>query len=609
MNVPIKAALLIMISLVLFFTTNFSQALKAAPNQTNVQDAIDRGSSSNPGIPDLPEDTSPRFKMKEVRISGNSLVSTDELFEGLPEVYAVTKQKDDTTIKEIYDFRVLREIILQPGQDREVSRKTIQGLTEYLLSIYQEKGYAGIYVYVPAKAVKGEAELQDGILQINIIEGKVEKIAIKRYDLDRQPQEKEVLKSSVIESWSPIQEGEVINKKALDGFVRLLNLNPDRYVSAVVSRSDKPDSLNLNYDVYETDPWHLYMQVDNAGSEDRRWSPRVGVVNTNLTGIDDRFSLTYQAKPDSIDENYAVFGSYELPLFSPKLRMGFFAGYTEFDVTTHAGPSIDFLGNGWFYGSTLRYNVFQLKDWMFDFIGSVSHEESKITPSLGLNADVEMNLYGLGAEIHRSSDIANTSISFNRFDSFGGSSKSEFEEARTDTDPDFTIYTAALSHRQFMAKDKIHELTGTFRGIFPDERLIPAKMTPFGGLYSVRGYKEDRIVADGGIITSLQYRFDLTKYEQNQISAEPEQTGSNKNKETWPPNVSLLAFTDYGHAKTEDPVIGEDENYNLWGAGVGALLEMGVHLDASLYYAWPLHSVEGSSSSDGRLNLSFIYRW
>ncbi len=602
MSEPMGKMLLTVVSLFFLFT-GFTRANDPAAKGPAVA-----GTASNTKLSSS-EDTSPRFLVKELRIDGNTLISTDELLDRLPATYTVYEQKDNVKVEEVYELRVLREIINQPGQQRQVSQKTIKGLTQYLLSVYQKKGYAGIYVYVPAKAVKGAAELEGGILPIHIIEGKVANIAIRRYDFDRQKQEKEVLKSSVLEAWSPVEQGQVIRKETLDNFIRLLNLNPDRYVSAVVSRSDKPDELNLNYDVYETNPWHWYMQVDNAGTEDRRWSPRVGVVNTNLTGIDDRFSLMYQAKPDSIEDNYAVFGSYELPLFSPRLRLGFFAGYTEFDVTTHAGPAIDFLGNGWFYGSTLRYNVFQLKDWLFDFVGSVSHEESKLTPSLGIKAEVETNLYGFGAEIHRSSDISSTALSFNRLDSFGGSSKSDFQEARTNTDPDFTIYAASLSHRQFVEESKVHELTGTFRGIFPDERLIPAKMTPFGGLYSVRGYREDRVVADGGVIASLQYRFDLTRYEKNGTSAEPEQPRSNKSKEVWPPNVSLLAFTDYGQAKIQDPVPGEKGTQNLWGAGVGTLLEMGKNFDASIYYALALHSVEGTDSGDGRLHLTLIYRW
>jgi len=594
MSPPLRTWLLTAISFILFFSSGFSQADE---------------SFTQSDVPDFPEDTSQRFQVKEVRISGNSLVSTEQLLEELPGIYTVTKQEDDTIREELYDFLVLSEIISEPGKEREVSKKTIQGFTEYLLSVYQEKGYAGIYVYVPVKAVEGEAKLQDGILQVSILEGTVEQITIKRYDFNRQEQETGFLKSSMLESWSPAKPGEVIRKKKLDEFIRLLNVNPDRYVSAVVSRSDKPDALDLQYDVYEANPWHWYLQVDNAGTEDRQWSPRVGVFNTNLTGMDDSFAFMYQANLDSFDENYALFGSYELPVFSPRLRLGVYAGHTEFDITPDTGAGINFLGNGSFYGGTLRYNVFQMKDWLFDVLGSISHEESKVTPSLGLKSDVETDLFGLGTEIHRTSDMSRTSISFNIQSSFGGSSRSDFVNARTGTDPDFTIYTTSLLHKQFIDEDKIHELSGTFRGIFPDERLIPAKMTPFGGLYTVRGYEENRIVADGGIIASLQYKFDLTKYEDTSIGIEQEQPDSDNTDGIWPPNISLLAFTDYGQAIIKDSVAGERDSQELWSAGVGTLLEVGDEFDAAIYYAWPLQTVEGTSSGSGRLNLSFIYRW
>jgi len=160
-----------------------------------------------------------------------------------------------------------------------------------------------------------------------------------------------------------------------------------------------------------------------------------------------------------------------------------------------------------------------------------------------------------------------------------------------------------------MDRDKIHELSGTFRGIFPDERLIPAKMTPFGGLYTVRGYEENRIVADGGIIASFQYRFDLTKHENPSYGIEQDQSGFHTSEETWPPNISILGFTDYGQAKIKDPVAGEKASQELWGAGVGTLLEVGDDFDAAVYYAWPLQSVDETKTGNGRLNLSFIYRW
>ncbi|MHA1942609.1 MAG: hypothetical protein ACW97P_12970, partial [Candidatus Hodarchaeales archaeon] len=105
----------------------------------------------------FPEDTSQRFLVKELQISGNDLISTAKLLENLPLAYTLTVQKDDTTVEEIYDFRVLHDVILNPGQEREVSLKTIQGITKYVLSVYQDEGYAGIYVYIPTAAVQGTA--------------------------------------------------------------------------------------------------------------------------------------------------------------------------------------------------------------------------------------------------------------------------------------------------------------------------------------------------------------------------------------------------------------------------------------------------------------------
>jgi hemolysin activation/secretion protein len=555
------------------------------------------------------EDTSPKLVVKEIKIGGNTLISTADLLANMPAVYGAANPKSNSGEKEIYDFRILHEIILDPGQEREVSKNTVQGFTRYILSKYQKKKYAGIYVYVNAKAVKGIAELEDGILPIEIIEGKVEKVTIDRYDFDRQKTEKKVLKDSVLKSWSPAKEGQTIKKKELDDFVRLLNLNPDRYVSAVIARGDKPDTLSLGYDVYEANPWHWYAQTDNSGIDKRQWNPRVGVTNTNLTGRDDRASLMYQAAPDGLEKNYALFGNYEFPFLTPRLRLGFYAGYSQYQITPETGAGINFRGNGSFYGSTLRYNVFQINDWFFDLLGSLSQERSKVTPSLGIAADVDVNLWGTGAELHRSSNMSDTSFSFNRFKSMGGSDEEDFTKARLDTDPDFSIYTLSAAHRQFLNESKIHELRGSFRSITSDQRLIPAKMTAFGGLYSVRGYKEDGIVADGGILASLQYRFDLTKYMEKGTSNGEEKSDVKKNEKIWPPKVSLLTFTDYGQAKIKNPVPGETETQDLLGAGVGTAVELGEHVYGAAYYSLPLRNAGETEKGDGRWNFNFIYRW
>jgi hemolysin activation/secretion protein len=555
----------------------------------------------------LPADTSQRFIVKEVHISGNSLVSTADLLEGLPLIYTVSDKKDGVTVEAIYDFRSLRDIILDPGPEREVSLKTIQGFTKYLLSVYQEKGYAGIYVYLPADAVVGQTRLVNGILPVRVLEGKVAKLTIERYDFDRQEREKGFLKDSVLESWSPVQVGEAIQKRKLDNFLKLLNLNPDRYVSAVISRSAEPNALNLTYDVYESNPWHWYIQVDNAGTKDRQWAPRLGVVNTDLTGIDDRFSALYQAPWEKgIEDEYAVFGSYNLPVFSPRLRLNFYAGYSEFDIPGLTG--INFLGNGSFYGSGLSYSIFQMGSWFVDVTGSVSRESSKVTPSLGIASDVDMDLWGLGIDVHRSIDTSETSLVLNRVESMGGSSNAEFQRARIGSDPDFSIYNVAAAHSLYLDASKVNRLSGSMRYIEPDGRLVPAKMTTFGGLYSVRGYEEDEIVADGGMIISGQYEFDLVKHFEP-VKDQKANSAAKPGQSLELTKLAPLAFIDCGRAKIEDPLASEQRTRELCSIGAGVIIKLGVNFTAGMYYGWPLRGTDETDRGDGRFNVSLIYRF
>jgi len=555
----------------------------------------------------LLKDTTPRFQVKELHIGGNNLVSTAALLEEMPLIYVTSEEKGGEIVENIYDFRRLRDIVVEPGAERDISLKTIQGFTKYVLSVYQKEGYAGIYVYVPADAVGDASQFVNHTLPIQVLEGTVAQLTIGRYDLNRREQEKGYLKDSVIESWSPVRVGEAIQKKKLDEFLNRLNLNPDRYVSAVISRSAEPNALNLAYDVYESSPWHWYLQADSAGTEDRQWAPRAGVINTNLAGIDDRLSLMYQAPwTKGTEDEYAVFGSYDLPVLTPRLRLNLYAGYSEFDVPGLSG--VNFLGNGSFFGSTLSYNLFQRDNWFVDLVGSVSHERSRVTPSLGIGSDVDMDLWGLGVNVHRSYDMSETSVGFNWVESMGGSSLAEFQKARLNSNPDFSIYYLSAVHKRYLDQGKVNKASCSLQYVAPDERLVPAKMTTFGGFHSVRGYEEAEIVADGGLIVSGQYEHDLVKRFQVKEDSPPESQEKRRSKLQLT-KFAPLAFVDWGRAKVKDPVPGEQETQELCSIGTGIIVEVGDRFTASFYYGWALRGTGETERGDNRLSASLMYRF
>jgi len=552
----------------------------------------------------LPEDTSVRLAVKELRISGNTLITTARLVEYMPEIFNASEQGlSEAEGQYLYDLRMIREIVAQPGEPREVSVRTIQGLTQYILSVYRGEDYSGIYVYVPEGAIVNGVELVDGILPINIIEAPVGEVRIKYFDAERNEVEQGYLRRSVLERWSPVKRDEVASQRALDYLVNLLNLNPDRHVAAIVSAGAEPNTLALEYDVHETNPWHFFVQADNSGTSDRQWSPRFGVINTNLLGIDDRLTALYQVDLDNFDENYSIFGSYDLPVMGPRLRLNVYGGYSEFDINPESGV-IDFIGSGKFYGSVLRYNLLQRQGWFLDVSGSLSHEESTITPSLFpqfFASDVEMDLWGLGISAYRRNDMSNISLLLNAVQSFGGSNRTEFEQSRTNADPDFTIVTAAASYSEYVGAGKVQQVRGTARYIHPTERLVPAKMTSFGGMYSVRGYDEYEIVADGGILASLQYEYDLVRHRR----AGGDETLIHEDLRKLAP----LLFVDFGRTKIKDPVAGEEERQTLVSAGVGTIFEIGNNFSGAVYYGHPLKETVGTRKGKGRINASAMIRW
>lgn len=563
---------------------------------------------------DLPEDTSSRLSVKRVRVSGNTLISTEELFEDMPLVYnASDGPLDQAESSELYDLRTIHEVIAQPPEPRRISARTIQGLTQYVLSAYQRRGYAGIYVYVPAEAVGEELKLKDGVLPVEVLEATITEVTVTARNLDREEVEEGYLNKSVFLEWSPVKVGQVANQKELDDFINLLNLNPDRYVSARVSQGAEPKSLRVGYDLYEANPWHWYAQVDNAGSKQRRWSPRFGLINTNLTGRDDRLTTVYQFPIDEPDQNYSMYGSYEFPIFSPRLRLNIFAGYSDFDIDPEGASGFNFFGNGWFYGGLLRYNVHQQDGWFFDITSSLSQEKSKVTVTdtggFELSSDeVRMNLWGIGAEIHKSDDMSNTSVSFNRIHSVGGSGDSAFNGARTGADSTFNIYTISAAHQRYLDADKIGRVSGSLRWVQPNDRLVPAKMTVYGGLYSVRGYKENEVVTDGGLLVSAQYEYDLVKYYESQEGIQTDEDGEPVQK-PFLRRLAPLVFFDAARAKRKHPSVSEKEVEELASVGVGTAVRLGDNFDAGIYYGIPLRSTDDTRKNRGRWSFNLIMRW
>lgn len=583
---------------------------KRLAEKTDVESASD---VSSPIV--LPDDTTAVLDVTRIEIRGNTLLTSQELFENIPSIYNSSSEKiEEANPTFLYDFSSVKAVLDSPGTSHRISARTIQGLTQYLLSVHKEHGFGGIYVYVPTETFAKEFALKDGVLIIKVLEAKAAKVTSNFFDVEGNPPEKEYLRRDLIEEWSPVKEGEPINQKELDDFLNLLNLNPDRYITATVSKGEKDETLNVDYNVYEVSPWHYFAQIDNAGTRDRRWTPRIGIINTNLTGRDDTFTAVLQSPIDdrASRNKYSLFASYDVPLFTPELRLNLFGGRSEFDVDGGAG--IDFLGNGTIWGSNLTYNLLQQNDWFFDVFTGFSFEKSKVGSSLfssQLGSDVRTDLWTFGAKLHKSDDMSKTFIGFDRSSRIGGSGQDAYWNSvtqtgsRTNAESNFWIWNFNATHFRYLEAEKIQRVLASVRYIQPNRRLISSKMTTFGGMYSVRGYEESAIVADGGILASFQYEYDLVKHGQAKAARENEPRERTPSLRKFAP----LVFFDYGRAKVKDSVPGENAREELYSLGGGFLFEYGKRLSGGAYYGYPFKASTGTATGDGRINIFVMLQW
>ncbi|HOL31918.1 MAG TPA: ShlB/FhaC/HecB family hemolysin secretion/activation protein [Anaerohalosphaeraceae bacterium] len=550
----------------------------------------------------LPEDTTPRFTIRRIVFSGNTLLTDKQILAAIPAVYAADGQT-------LYDLRPLQALAAHPGTEQTVSARSIQGFTQYILSVYQKKQYAGIYVYIPAAAFASGGQLSEGILPIEIIEAAVSSVSSAYYNPSNQPAQKRHLSEERLLGWSPVKEGGALSRKQLDDYLNLLNLNPDRYVAALVSKGAQTNSLAVKYNVYEANPWHYFIQLDNSGTKDIQWRPRIGVINTSLLGYDDKFTAVYQTTPDSTwDDEYAVYGSYDFPLMGPRLRLNLFAGYNEFSITD---PDTNFLGAGKFAGGILRYNALQFNDWFFDITGTLSYEESRITPEFFpefFETDIRMVLWGCGADLYKTTDTADTFLGVSMLSPLDTSELQEIRTARTNAVDNFHIYYVSGRHSRYLDSGKIQRVSASLRYITSDDRLVPAKMTSFGGMYTVRGYDEYEIVADGGIIGSFQYEYDLVRKSQVELFG---QEVNEKSRKPFLKKLAPLGFFDYGQARIKDAVsaAAETTDQELASLGCGLIAELGSHFTGTVYYGYPLIPTDDTRSGKGRVHVGLLLRW
>ncbi|MCA9311184.1 MAG: ShlB/FhaC/HecB family hemolysin secretion/activation protein [Phycisphaerales bacterium] len=470
----------------------------------------------------------------------------------------------------------------------------------------------------------------DGTLRLTLTQGTISALRTVVNPEGEEPSLNEPGYDQIREH-SPVQEGDLVDIEALDSYVHRLNRRPGRQVDVALAPGVSDSDLTLDYLVGESDPFMLYAQASNTGTEETsEWRERFGLAHYNLTNFDDVLSLDYIT--GDFNSVHAFTGSYERPFrsFIDTLRWRVFAKWIDYDASEVGFGGSAFEGTTFGVGGELIWNVYQNGPGFVDLVGGVRYEDVSVDNNLiDVTGESSFVLPYLGARYDRQTPRGNTMAG--AFIEWGSASENPDELAelgRFDVADSWTVVRWDASQSLFLdpifgagwndgseaTPTLAHEVVVSTTGqISLGDRLVPNFVETIGGFYSVRGYPEAFAFGDRVYTGSLEYRFHLPRafgvsdpvqfFKDDSFRYAPQEA---LGPTDW--DLIFRAFLDAGRAEHENPLIFEDDA-TLVGAGLG--VELTLYRNVSLRLDWGVALKEAEvdnekvTAGSSRLHMAF----
>lgn len=448
------------------------------------------------------------------------------------------------------------ETWVSPYEGRTVSVDELQSLRQFLSVQYLQRGYVNSGVIIPEQSVV------DGVVVMEAIEGKLTRLALTG---------NEDLGSRYINHRVGKGVDEPLNVNTLQAALRALQ--QDRLIRKVDAQLKPMAGLGeaeLLLNVSEAPSRELGIEISNH----RSTSIGSGVLefdyaDHNLSGHGDRLDVQL-AFTEGLDE---VAVAYTMPIPDTDLSLSGYYTDSNSEVVEKPFDQLEIESESSSYGFSLagplsfadRYPVtmyfgmnhrdsdaFLLGEPFSFSAGAVAGESSSTTVEMGVDfvARTGSQVLALNLSVRQGLDALDATIA-------------DLGEV---PDGEFTaIYgQAQYARRLDMASSQI-----IVRGAFQNslDALLPLEKIAVGGSSTVRGYRENQLVRDNGIVLSAEWRVPLFQSEDTVH------------------NLHGVLFADWGEAWDEDVPSQDDEKIAIGSVGAGVFWEPISNLELEFFWA------------------------
>jgi hemolysin activation/secretion protein len=423
----------------------------------------------------------------------------------------------------------------------QVTFNQLQAAQQSIDQLYINRNYLTTGAYIPA----GQTLSVDGaVVKIQIVEGRLEDIKVT----GNQQLNADYIKARLATATQP----PLNNERLLEG-LRLLQQDPLlENISAELSAGIQPGTNLLAIKVQERDSFTGEIDTNNnrstnTGSNQRR----VQVAEANLTGLGDNLTLAY----GNTDGSSAIDTSYSIPLNPQQTTLTVNVGGTNSQIIAEPFRSLNITTNSRYYEASLRQPLIRRAQRDATQELAVGITVSKLESSsaidgnpLPLSSGADSNgrtsvsaLRFFQEYVQRDSQsVLSMRSQFNLgVNALGATVNSNAPDSR------FISWQGQGRWLKKLAPDTNLVVQGRVQ--LADRSLLSLEQFAIGGQSTVRGYRQDALLADNGAFVSAELQLPISSTVGSVLQIAPFlDVGTVWNKSGANPSGSTLLSTGLG---------------------------------------------------------------
>ncbi|NEQ98291.1 MAG: ShlB/FhaC/HecB family hemolysin secretion/activation protein [Cyanothece sp. SIO2G6] len=451
--------------------------------------------------------------------------------------------------------------VTAPFTGREVSFAELLQARSAINELYIENGYVTSGAFIP------EQTLENNVVIIQVLEGSLAEINV---EVDGRLRPRYIRRRLELAGKSPLNVDDL-----LEG-LQLLQLNPRiNTISAELAEGVRPGTSILDVEVDQADTFTLNLSLNNGRSPSvGSFRRQIQATELNLTGLGDTIAAGYS----NTDGSDSLDLSYTLPVNPRNGTVSFSVGTTDSEVIESPFDELNIESESRFYELTYRQPIIETPTEEFALSLTASRRESESEfledvidegpipfPSLGADEDGRTRISALRFAqewtLQGSRQVVAARSQFSvGFDAFDSTVNEDGPDSR------FFAWRGQAQWVRLLAEDTLLLLRSDIQ--LAEGSLVPLEQFGLGGQQTVRGYRQDELLTDNGILFSGEIRVPVARVRE------------------WDALLQVTPFFDFGRGWNVDDL--DPDPNTLASVGLGLRLTVSDRLTARFDWGLPV---------------------